>query len=99
MTSWSPELVSEKEVPVINEIVVADLHEKLLEEEKNGNLQICRYEYSEDYRKKIASHVVDRLLRFDIDLEHIAEQDKRFSLYYKGIVDALLAVTDGHLMP
>ncbi|MDE7300378.1 MAG: hypothetical protein K2N94_16390, partial [Lachnospiraceae bacterium] len=99
MTSWSPELVSENEVPVINEIVVADLHEKLLEEEKSGNLQICRYEYSEDYRKKIASHVVDRILRFDIDLEHIAEQDERFSLYYKGIVEALLAVTDGHLLP
>lgn len=98
MTSWSPELVCEREVAVVREIFVRDLYERLLEEEREGNLRICRYEFQQEYRKKIAAHVVDRIFRFEIDLSRIAESDIRFATYYKGIVDALSAVTDGHLL-
>lgn len=98
MTSWDPELVSENEVSVINEIVVADLYERLLEEEKNGNLRVYRYEFSDEYRKKIALHIVDRIIRFEIDLDSIVEQDARFSGCYKKIVQALEHVMDGHLL-
>lgn len=98
MTSWEPELVCENEVSVIDEIVVADLYERLLEEEKSGNLKIYRYEFNDEYREKIASHIVDRIVRFDIDLSNIIEKDRRFDVYYKGIVQELLKVMDGHLL-
>lgn len=99
MTSWSPELVCEREVAVIREIPIEDLYERLLEEERQGNLRICRYEHRDEYREKIASHVADRIFRFGIDLSQIAESDIRFATYYRGIVDALSAATDGHLLP
>lgn len=98
MTSWSAELVCESEVPVKNEIVIPDLYKQLLEEEKKGTLQIHRYEYSAEYRKQISLHIVDRLIRFDVDLCTCMERDIRFATYYKGIVQALLSVTDGHLL-
>ena len=98
MTSWSPELVCEAEVAVQREIVIDDLYEKLLEEEELGNLRIHRYEFSEEYRKRISEHIVDRLIRFDIDLTHCAEQDIRFATYYKEIIEALCGIMDGHLL-
>lgn len=98
MTSWEPELVCEHEVTVQREIVISDLYEKLLEEESAGNLEIRRYEYTDAYRKLISSHVVDRLIRFDIDLNTCAATDKRFSEYYGQIIEALSSVMDGHLL-
>lgn len=98
MTSWDVELVNDNEVSVINEIVIADLYERLLEEEKNGNLKVYRYECTDEYRKTIASHIVDRIIRFDIDLDNIIEKDRRFSDYYSGIVQGLMTVMDGHLL-
>ncbi len=98
MTSWSPELVCESEVEVLNEIVVKDLYQRLLEEEQSGNLQIHRYEFCDEYRKKISAHIVDRFIRFEVDLNKCMEQDERFSTYYKDIVNALINVMDGHLL-
>ena len=98
MTSWKPELVCESEVSVMRETVVEDLYKRLLEEEQNGRLKICRYEFSDAYRKKIAAHVVDRLIRFEVDLEKCIEKEGRFSTYYKDIVEALIRVKDGHLL-
>lgn len=97
-TSWSAELVCEHEVEVINEIVIEDLYQRLLEEERKGGLRIYRYEFCDEYRKKIAAHVVDRLIRFDIDLGSCMEQDKRFASHYKGIIRQLLGAMDGHLL-
>ncbi len=98
MTSWSPELVCEYEVPVISETVVSDLYQRLCEEERAGRLIIHRYEFCETYRQKIANHVVDRIFRFDLDLLAYQKQDERFATHYCGIVQALLAVLDGHLL-
>lgn len=98
MTSWSPELVCEGEVQIINEIIIEDLYQRLLEEERKGNFTLHRYEFCEEYRKKISSHIVDRLIRFEIDLERCMETDRRFSDYYKGIIQELLHVMDGHLL-
>lgn len=98
LTSWEPELVSEKEVEVIREIVIVDLYEQLLKEEQNENLKIYRYSFCDDYRKKVASHVVDRLFRFEIDLDNCMEKDIRFATYYKGIIYAIQDVMDGHLL-
>ena len=99
MTSWSPELVCEREVPVVREIFIEDLYERLLEEERQGNLRICRYEFQEEYRKRIAAHVVDRIFRFEIDLDGITKSDSRFATHYKGIVDTLSTAMDGSLLP
>lgn len=98
MTSWRPELVCENEVEVIDEIVVDDIYKRLLEEEQNGKIKIHRYEYCDEYRKIIANHIVDRIIRFEIDINRIADQDERFSTYYKAIIQELIKITDGHLL-
>ena len=98
MTSWDAELVCESEVAVVNVIIVEDLYERLLEEECKGTLEIHRYEFCDAYRKKIAVHIVDRLIRFEVDLKKCIEKEGRFSTYYKDIIEALLCVTDGHLL-
>lgn len=98
MTSWRPELVCENEVEVVDELVVGDLYQSLLEEERKGNLTIHPYEFNDAYRKIIASHVVDRLIRFEVDLDKCMEQDERFALHYKGIIRQLMGAVDGHLL-
>lgn len=98
LTSWSAELVCDKEVAVQNEITIADLYERLIEEESLGNIKIYRYEFNDDYRKKISAHVVDRFIRFQIDLHNCLKWDIRFSTHYKGIVEGLLNLMDGHLL-
>ena len=91
-------MVCDKEVAVLNEIKVADLYERLIQEELLGNIKFYRYEFNDDYRKKISAHVVDRFIRFDIDLHNCLERDIRFSTHYKGIVEGLLNLMDGHLL-
>lgn len=97
-TSWDAEQVSEKEVAVLEEIPVADMYQRLLEEEKNKMVKMHRYEHSPEYRKKIASHITVRMILFQIDLNRCMEQDARFAAYYKEIVQALSGVMDGHLL-
>lgn len=98
MTSWSPELVSEDEVKVINEVVVEDLYQRLLKEEQRGSLKIHRYEHSDEYRRMISVHIVDRLIRFQVDLKQCLKTDRRFSIYYRGIIQELISIMDGHLL-
>lgn len=97
-SSWDTELVCESEVPVLCETVVNDIYERLLEEEAAGNITLCRYECNDWYRQRISKHIVDRLIRFEVDLHACMETDGRFSEHYKGIVEALLSVMDGHLL-
>lgn len=97
-TSWSAELVCENEVQVIDELVINDLYNRLLVEEQNKKLIVHRYEYCPEYRKIISNHIVDRLIRFEMDLNSITQTDSRFSKYYKGIVEKLMQITDGHLL-
>ena len=98
-TSWSEELVSENIVQVVEEQVITDLYNRLLDEEQNYKLIVHRYEYCTEYRKTISNHIVDRLIRFEIDLSSISESDNRFSKYYRAIVTELIQITDGHLLP
>ena len=98
MTSWSPELVCESSVAVQEEIPVPDLYERLLEEEAAGTLVVRRYEYSDEYRKMIAGHVVDRLIRFGIKLEGLEDRNHRFATHYKELLMGLRSVLDGHLL-
>ncbi len=98
MTSWEPELVCENEVAVVREIKIENIYQRLLEEEQKGSLVIHRYQYNDEYRKMIAAHVVDRLVRFHIDLDRCMEQDHRFATYYKELIQGLLVLMDGHLL-
>lgn len=95
-TSWSVELVCETEVPVQNATFVPDLYLRLLEEEKLGNLRIQRFENSTEYKKFVSRHIVDRLIRFNA-LQY-AQTDKRFQTHFKGLVDGLQSLMDGHLI-
>ena len=99
ITGWEPELVCGGEVPVLRETAVPDLYQTLLAAEKENALVLERYTFSDAYRRKIASHIVDRLLRFEIDLDAILQTDNRFSLHYKALVLGLRALMDGHLLP
>lgn len=96
-TSWTAELVSEQEVAVRSETIVPDLYQRLLEEEKAGKLFLHRYNSSPEYRKQIAGHVTDRLIRFGV-LADDWEKDDRFTTYYRPLIEALLSVMDGHLL-
>lgn len=97
MTSWSPELVAEKEVAVQRETPVPDLYRRLLEEEEKGNLVIHRYQDSLAYKRMIAGHIVDRIIRFGI-LDGDWEGDSRFATHYRPLIEALLSAMDGHLL-
>src|SRR5699024_8704692 len=99
VTSWDPELVHEGEVAVERETVVDDLYRRLLEEEKRGTLTILRYEHTDEYRRVIAGHVVDRLIRFDVDLDTCMETDSRFAAHFRGLVQGLRDLMDGRLLP
>ncbi len=100
LTSWSEELVCDTEVAVKEEIIIVDLYEKLIKEELLGNLKICRYEFNDEYRKKISAHIVDRFFRFHIDLNNCLDWgDSRFSTHYREIIEGLLTIMDGHLLP
>lgn len=96
VTSWAGELCCETAVPVERETVVEDLYRRLLEEEARGALRLHRYATDAAYKHLISSHIVDRLIRFDL-LDR-AEEDPRLRTYFRGIVTALRAVMDGHLL-
>lgn len=96
VTSWSPELVCEQEVPVQKEHTIENLYEKLLEEISRGRLILHPYQDQPEYKRNIAQHIVDRLIRFD--LVDSAQTDARFQQYYKGLLAGLRSVMDGHLL-
>ena len=99
LTPWTEELVCDNEVAIQEEIYIGDLYERLIEEESQGNLKIYRYQFNDDYRRKISAHIVDRFCRFNIDLNKCLDGgDSRFSTYYREIIEGLLAVMDGHLL-
>lgn len=63
-TNWEPELVSENPVFVKKEEKITNLYEELKEEMVKGNILLYTYQDSMEYRRKIANHVVDRIVRF-----------------------------------
>ena len=75
---------------------IPDLYIRLLEEEKQGNLRIHRFENNTEYKQFISRHIVDRLIRFNA-LQY-AKTDKRFQTHFKGLVDGLQSLMDGHLL-
>lgn len=99
VTSWDSELVREGEVAVARETAVDDLYQRLLEEERRGALRVLRYEHSDEYRRVIAGHVIDRLIRFDVDLDACGETDSRFATHFRGLVRGLRDLMDGRLLP
>lgn len=99
VTGWDPELVSDRLVPVVDSAEVPDLYQRLLEEERSGRLRLHQYEYTAEYRGRIASHIVDRIIRFDLDPARLMERDERFKGCYRPLAQALVQLTDGHLLP
>lgn len=97
-TGWTQELVCSHAVPVLGEERVPDLYAALLAEEKQGRLRIQRYQANPEYRQRIARHVVDRIIRFGVDVDTIAARDERFSTYFAALLDALRKAMDGSLL-
>lgn len=90
MTSWDAELVSESAVPVRSETPVPDLLRRLEAEEAAGTLEIVRYRDEPAYRRQVARHVTDRLIRFGV-LDGAWTRDPRFAGVYRPLIEALLA--------
>lgn len=94
MTSWDSELVCEHEVPVVHETAIDDLYSRLLDEESDGTLKICRYEDTAEYKKRVSEHIVDRLIRFDA----VYSENERLKKHYGRIMNELRSIMDGHLL-
>ena len=65
-TSFRGEVVSEKPVKVINCKVVDNLYQHLLQLNENRKLKLRFFEETEEYRKMIHDHILDRIIRFNI---------------------------------
>ena len=98
-TGWADELVSPRPVPVLSETPIPDLYARLLSAEASGALILRRYQHTPTYRRMVAAHIIDRLLRFRVDLERCLDQDPRFSTHYRALILALRSAADGHLIP
>lgn len=95
-TGWNAELVCGHAVPVLSEAPVPDLYARLLDEEAAGNLTVHRYRRDPDYRRRIASEIVDRLVRFGfLDQEDV---EPRLERHYGRLIAALRDAMDGHLL-
>lgn len=97
-TGWDPELVCHRPVPVAESFFVEDLYRRLKEEAEAGRLILHLYARDPEYRRRIAGHVIDRILRFDLNLAQAMEKDPRFSRHYFQLGQALLSALDGHLL-
>ena len=99
MTTWEPEYVCESSVTVVNETVITDIYSYLLECENKGKLTIHLYEQTKNYRSMVSKHIVDRLIRFDIDLHNCLQwKDTRFAMHYKSLIISLTKILDGEYL-
>jgi len=93
ITGWEPEYVSENEVEVLSEIIVEDLYGRLCEEERKGNLIVHRFDDTDEYKRMISNHIVDRLIRFSIlDRPFIEE---RLLRHFGKIINVLKDLLSG----
>lgn len=93
-TTWSAELVSELETPILREISVPNLYARLLEEEQKGRLIVRRYEDTVAYKHLVSEHIADRLIRFDM----VYSENERLRTHYGRLMDALQEVMSGKLL-
>ena len=87
MTGWDAELVCEREVKILREILVEDVLSRLLEEERCGRLEIQRY--NEAREPGIIAHVTDRLERFSVNVPDFIKHDPRFERYTVAVREAI----------
>lgn len=98
-TGWDSELVSERATAVVSETRVDDLLKALRE---NAEVELVEYRDEPEYRRFVANHVVDRMIRFGVLDEGengcYADRDERFAAHYKGLVEALKRAISGELL-
>lgn len=98
-TGWDSELVSERPTEVVSETRVDDLLDALRE---NAEVELVEYRDEPEYRRFVANHVVDRMIRFGVLDEGengcYADRDERFAAHYKRIVDTLRTAISGELL-
>lgn len=96
VTGWAPEWVCPRPVAVQSGESVADLAAALEAESAAGRLALHRFGNEPAYKKLIAGHITDRLLRFD--RVEAAGQDPRFQTYFAGLLAALQRVLSGEYL-
>lgn len=98
-TGWDSELVSERPTEVVSETRVDDLLDALRE---NAEVELVEYRDEPEYRRFVANHVVDRMIRFGVLDEGengcYADRDERFAAHYKRIVGTLRTAISGELL-
>ena len=98
-TGWDSELVSERPTAVVSETRVDDLLDALRE---NAEVELVGYRDEPEYRRFVANHVVDRMIRFGVLDEGengcYADRDERFAAHYKRLVEALKRAISGELL-
>lgn len=99
-TGWNSELVCPREVKVVSETRIDDLLTALRE---NDEIELVEYRDEPEYKRFVANHVVDRMIRFGV-LDKgeggtcYAERNERFLTHYKRLVDALKQAISGELL-
>lgn len=92
-TGWDPEWVCPRSVAVQSEEPVADLAAALEAGIAAGQLILYRFSEEPAYKKLIAGHITDRLIRFDrVDA---AGEDPRFQTHFACLLAALREVLSG----
>lgn len=99
-TGWDSELVSERPTAVVSETRIDDLLAALRE---NDGIELVEYRDEPEYRKFVANHVVDRMIRFGVldkgeDGSCYADRNERFRTHYRRLVDALKQAISGDLL-
>lgn len=95
-TGWDPERVCPRPVAVQSEEPVADLAAALEAGIAAGQLVLHRFSGEPAYKKLIAGHITDRLIRFDrVDA---AGQDPRFQTHFARLLAALQEVLSGNYL-
>jgi len=97
LTGWEPEWVSTEEVPVQRAYPVENLYEALFDEVEKSRLILHQYERTPDYRRLIANHVIDRVIRLDW-IERM-DTDSRFQTHFSELRQSLKHLLTGNWLP
>ncbi len=72
-TGWEPELVCEKEVPVLNEVAIEDVYSFLKISEESGECVLHRFSEKPEYKELITSELEERITAWNLNKADILE--------------------------
>ena len=84
-TSWAPECVCERAVPVVRETFIADLFTELMCAAENGELVVNAYRDDAEYKSLIREQISARVALWGLTEEQL-RSDKRFARYHNKLL-------------